>query len=198
MFTMFQNQHLYRSETGIGSINLLKQLLLPNNCFWNNKKKMHSSFMLINRTVPRKKKNLLCFSGRHHRAVNCLITSFAPTCSGVQEDCKPWQKLPLKFKGVCSSGSAQILEVLLPFIITSHNLLLLAYCFLLTTALASTFVFWGEPEQKSSSFQICFSSQWNLRSSKHDNHLPNPGQQCQPRLVCLVLGTTYRERKSDC
>lgn len=105
--------------------------------------------------------------------------AWSPVSHPPAEQCKGpaefWQKLPLKFKGVCSNSFAQKLEV-------TH------YCFLLATALVSTLVSWCESEQNNT-LPSKFAS-LNLRSSKHNDHPPNQDHQYQPRPVCLRLGAT--------
>lgn len=142
---------------------------LMNNCSWNHPK------ICIAHSLSEKNNT---FSASWEDFIGLQSTAWSPVSHPAAEHCKGpdklWQKLPLKFKGVCSKGSAQKLEV-------TH------YCFLLSAVLVSTLVSWCESEQNnpfSPKFASVLSEIWDLQSMKITH----------PTKTCLSWVSNYTKR----
>lgn len=166
---------------------------LMNNCSWNGPKKLYSSFVLINRTGLRKITPSL-LHGKTSSGYEAVVSQpLTAECKGTASPDRSslWS---LRVSAAEDLLKSERCGVAAPPPSRGHNLLLLPVSY----GTSKHTCFPGvNVNKKPSSFQIRLSPQLNLRSSKHDSHLPNPGQRCQPRLVCLVLGTTQRAQKSD-
>lgn len=140
--------------------------------------------------------------GSHRRVVKqwCLTNhQFRTHSQWSARGLRVLTEAPFKVQGclqqrICSEARG---VVWLLSILTSHNLFT---CFLLATALASTLfspMVNLNKNSSSSSFQICLSPSWNLRSSKHDRSPTQPRPTVSAK-TCLACVAYYTERtKSD-